>query len=147
MWRFCISWCLYFPFSTSSSFLSNAAPRKFLAMMMPFGSSKSEKGIPVTLYVFAASDCQYFKSDTCVQIKPSCLIACNQSSFLRSSETPNTVNPFALYLLKALTTFGFSWRQGPHHFAQKSTSTYLPFIDESFTTTPVVSGSEISGAG
>src|SRR6187402_2335239 len=49
-----------------------------------------------------------------------------------------------LYLLYTATTFGFSIRHGPHHDAQKSSSTYLPRKSESFTTFPSTSGSEKS---
>src|SRR5690606_1274578 len=75
-------------------------------------------------------------------------IAFNHASFLPglSNETPNMVNPFSLYLLKAATKFGFSWRHGPHHDAQKSTSTYFPLNDDKASWLPAVSGKEKSGA-
>src|SRR5690606_3609828 len=89
------------------------------------------------------------RSDTCGHCpSPSSSMAFNQSSFLpgRSKETPNTVKFLSLNLLKAATTFGFSWRQGPHQLAQKSTNTYLPRNDDNDRLFPAVSGSVKSGA-
>src|SRR4051812_35090618 len=63
-----------------------------------------------------------------------------------SRETPRIVKFLSLNLLKALTTFGFSLRQGPHQLAQKSTSTYFPRSELSDICFPVGSGIEISGA-
>src|SRR5665213_2076914 len=63
-----------------------------------------------------------------------------------SSETPTMVNFWFLNRLKAFTTFGFSCRQGPHHDAQKSMSTYFPLNDDRFTIFPLVSASANSGA-
>ena len=62
----------------------------------------------------------------CFQLNLSFLIAFIQSALLSSNETPNTVKFLFLNLLNALTTFGFSPRQGPHQEAQKSTRTYCP---------------------
>ena len=63
-----------------------------------------------------------------------------------SSDTPSTVNPLSLYLLKALTTLGFSARHGPHQLAQKSMSTYRPLKSFNDTLLPSVSGCTKSGA-
>ena len=49
-----------------------------------------------------------------------------QAPLSLSSETPKTVKFLSLNLLYAATTAGFSWRQGLHQLAQKSTKTYLP---------------------
>src|SRR5687767_714041 len=51
-----------------------------------------------------------------------------------------------LKLLYAFTTLGFSALHGLHQLAQKSTSTYLPRKELSFTSFPSVSGNTISGA-
>ena len=42
--------------------------------------------------------------------------------------------------------FGFSMRHGPHHEAQKSINLILPWMSESRTSFPAVSGSTKSGA-
>jgi hypothetical protein len=55
----------------SSSFSSNASPRKFLAMIFPFGSIRKFCGIPFTAYKPASLLSQNFKSETCVQARPS----------------------------------------------------------------------------
>src|ERR1700761_8301655 len=63
-----------------------------------------------------------------------------------SSDTPRIVNFLSLNAWYAFTTFGFSARQGPHHDAQKSTSTYLPWNDDSLIVFPLVSAAANSGA-
>src|SRR4051812_5106448 len=52
----------------------------------------------------------------------------------------------SLNWLYAATTFGFSWRHGPHQLAQKSISTYFPLNEERATVFPLVSGKLKSGA-
>src|SRR6476659_4308822 len=69
-----------------------------------------------------------------------------QSALSSSSETPNTVKFLSLNWLYAATTLGFSWRQGAHQLAQKSTNTYFPRNEERETCVPVVSGNVKSGA-
>src|SRR5207302_10433424 len=56
-----------------------------------------------------------------------------------SNDTPRIVKPLSLNLLKAFNTFGFSALHGPHQLAQKSSSTYLPRNEDSFTGTSAVS--------
>src|SRR5690606_41003673 len=93
--------------------------------MIPFASIRKLAGMAFTAYCLAGAQSQYFRSETCVQVSLSSWIAFSQSSLLRSSDTPNTSNPFLLYSAHTLTTLGFSWRQGPHHAAQKSSSNSL----------------------
>ena len=68
-------------------------------------------------------------------------MACSHCSFCPglSSDTPSTVKFLGLNFLKFATTFGFSWRQGPHQLAQKSSNTYLPRKEDSETGLPDVS--------
>src|SRR6476469_3221085 len=74
-------------------------------------------------------------------------MALSQADFSLSSDTPRMVKFFVLNRLNALTTLGFSWRQGPHQLAQKSTSKYLPRKDEMEMVSPVTPGKRSSGAG
>src|SRR6187402_3678437 len=101
-----------------------------------------------TPYNCAAAFFQYARSDTFVQTSPSSWMAFSHFSLSlgRSSDTPSTVKFLPLYLEKLFTRAGLSARQGPHQLAQKSTSTYLPLNDESFTGRPLVSFCEKSGA-
>src|SRR5580693_2343594 len=96
----------------SQSFDSRSAPRKFFATIFPVGSIKKFCGIEVTRYFTATSLFQNFKSLTCVHVRLSSLIACNQGSRLLSRETLRIVKFFALNLLYATTTLGFSMRHG-----------------------------------
>ena len=113
-------------FKTAFSLFSNAAPRRFLPITFPLGSSKKLCGMLLMPNCCATAFPQPLRSLSCVQASISCCIAASQASRLESIETPSTVNPLDLYLLKAATTFGFSMRQGRHQLAQKSTSTYFP---------------------
>src|ERR1044072_7863553 len=73
-------------------------------------------------------------------------MACTQGSFLLSSDTANTEKPLSLYLLKALTILGFSFRHGPHHEAQKSSNRYLPKWSLNLSSFPSGDGNAKSGA-
>src|SRR6188472_1916854 len=136
-------------FNNSCSFCSNALPRRFSATTFPSGSTKTLKGILPTWYTGTTSLCQNLRSLICVQVKLSSFIAFIQASFWpgRSSETPSIVKFLFLNCLNACTTLGFSLLHGPHQLAQKSTSTYLPRKELSFTVLSSVSRKEISGAG
>src|SRR5476651_2709937 len=104
--------------------------------------------MPRTAYNPAALLSQNFKSDNCVHVRPSLCIAASHLVLPLglSKETPTIVKFLPLYLLYALTTFGFSCLQGPHQDAQKSTKTYLPLNDDRLIILPLVSASANSGA-
>src|SRR6185312_5760455 len=53
-----------------------------------------------------------------------------------SMETPRISKPCAAYFLCRSTSHGISILQGPHHVAQKFTSTALPRSEESVTVLP-----------
>src|SRR4051812_8859033 len=56
-----------------------------------------------------------------------------------STETPTTCSPALPYLFWNSMNHGISILQGPHHVAQKSSSTTLPLSDASFTSLPSTS--------
>ena len=60
---------------SSVSFFTNAEPNRFLPTIFPLGSIKKFCGIACTPYKVETSFFQNFKSDTCVQTKPSFSIA------------------------------------------------------------------------
>lgn len=80
----------------------------------------------LTPYILAVFAFYPTLSITCVKLILSATTACNQSFFLLSIDTPNTSNPFDLYLLYNFTTLGLDARHGPHQLAQKSIKTTLP---------------------
>src|ERR1700743_2868265 len=86
---------------------------------------------------------QNCRSDTCVQARASLCIAASHLSFAPglSKDTPSMVKFLPLNILKVFTTLGFSLRQGPHHDAQKSISTYFPLNEARLITLPLVSAS------
>src|SRR3569623_287141 len=121
---------------------SRSSPRRSCAIIFPAGSIRKFLGILCTLYNLATALFQNLRSDNCVHPpKRSALIAFNQENIAPglSNDTPTIVKFLFLYLLYVLTTFGFSWRQGPHQDAQKSSNTYFPLNDERRTACPKVS--------
>src|SRR3954469_22625171 len=56
-----------------------------------------------------------------------------------SVEMPTTCSPSLPYLFWNSMNHGISILQGPHHVAQKSSSTTLPFSEASFTSRPSTS--------
>src|SRR6476620_6632564 len=122
-----------------ASFCSSAAPRRFLPITLPVGSIRKFCGILYIWYCCATAFCHPLRSLTWGQVRLSILMASIHGFFALSNETPSTVKFLFLYLLNAATTFGFSWRHGPHQLAQKSTSTYFPFNDERLRLLPAVS--------
>src|SRR5712691_3589427 len=71
------------------------------------------------------------------------------TAFLPSSSmaTPSTVKPRGPYFCWNSISQGISTRQGPHHVAQKFTSTTLPLYCASVTSLPSRSLKVTSGAG
>ena len=53
-----------YSFTNSASFFSKSSPRRFLAIILPFLSSKKFIGTAATAYILAASFCQPFRSET-----------------------------------------------------------------------------------
>src|ERR1051326_4538358 len=133
-------------FSTSSSFFSRESPLKLCAMIFPCGSTKTLKGIPEKLNVATAALFHSCRSLTCVQASLSLSTAPIQSPLSLSRDTPSIVNFLSLYFLYACTTFGFSFLQGRHQLAQKSTNTNFPLNELRVIVLPFASGKESSGA-
>src|SRR5687768_11959969 len=77
--------------SNSHNRASRSAPRRFLPTIFPLGSMRKFCGMLSILYFRAASFCQYLRSLTWVQARPSSLIACIHDSRALSSDTPKTV--------------------------------------------------------
>src|SRR5690349_14888734 len=53
--------------------------------------------------------------------------------------TPSMTTPLSLYLRYSFDRSGISFLQGPHHVAQKLTTTTLPLSESCVCATPVVS--------
>src|SRR5690606_11731258 len=101
-------------------------PLKFFATIIPFLSIRNVWGIEVNLNSDKIGSFHPIKFDNCSQCNLSFSIALTQRSLLSSKETPMIFKPLSLYLSYIFTTCGFSFRQGPHHDAQKSINVYLP---------------------
>src|SRR5688572_28172912 len=70
-----------------------------------------------------------FKSLTCVHASLSCRMADNHSNLLLSSDTLVIWNPLVLCFFKTFISSEFSFLQGKHQLAQKSTKVYSPFVN------------------
>lgn len=105
-------------FKTAFSLFSNAAPRRFLPITFPLGSSKKLCGMLLMPNCCATAFPQPLRSLTCVQFKPSSATASSHFCFSLSSETPNMVKFLSLKAAKLLTRLGFSARHGLHQLAQ-----------------------------
>jgi hypothetical protein len=82
--------------------------------------------------------------DTCVQVNLSLAIASFHFAASLSKETPTMLSPFECNSLYIATTFGFSFRHGPHHEAQKSTIVTFPKLSLREITFPSGLGAEKS---
>src|SRR5690606_35625243 len=78
---------------------SRASPRRSLAIIIPLGSINMFEGTERIAYISAAAFDHPFKSETCIQVNLSAIIAFSQLSFLLSSETPNISRFLDLCLL------------------------------------------------
>src|SRR5699024_5962308 len=117
---------------------------KSCATIFPDESRIKVAGIDSTPYCFAIGSSQNFKLETCVQLNLSFAIASFQAPASLSNETPIMFKPFECNSLYIATTFGFSFRQGPHHEAQKSTIVTFPKLSLSETCLPSGLGAEKS---
>ena len=81
---------------TSFNVLGKSSPVIFLAMITPSGLSNTFAGIPRTPYKAGISESQYFKSETCVQVRLSSAMAFNHLSLLLSREIPIIVKFLSL---------------------------------------------------
>src|SRR5688572_15790209 len=82
-------------------------------------------------------------SITCIHVILSFITALCHLFSSSSSETPNISKPFSLCFLYSLTKSRLAERHGPHHDAQKSSSTTLPFKDDSEIESPFKPGKVI----
>src|ERR1700742_4894912 len=114
-------------------------------MILPDGSIRRLKGIPLNLKVSTALLLQNLRSLICVQSSLSAWIASCQGPFSLSRETPSTVKFRPFTLSYSFNTLGFSARHRPHQLAQKSTSRNLPLKEARETERPLTSGKEKSG--
>lgn len=78
---------------SSKIFALNSGPLKSCATTFPDESRIKVAGIDSTLYCFAIGSSQYFKLDTCVQLKLSFAMASFHAVASLSRETPMMFNP------------------------------------------------------
>ena len=97
-----------------------------MSRRLPFLSISHIAGRPVMPNSFPKSFSQPLPSKYCGHAIFSFSTNAVSFSICWSKLTPTISNPFALSFSKAARTLGISFTHGPHHVAQKSTSTTFP---------------------